>query len=76
MSCSLSFDYSWLKEKEKRLLSSVEFKIDNFDARNMRQLNQLYEEIKKIEGTKYLFIREPSWWLSRPYFMGNLAVGV
>lgn len=32
------------------MLSDVEFKIDNLDARNLRQLNQLYAEIQKVEG--------------------------
>ena len=32
------------------MLSDVEAKIDNLDARNLRQLNQLYGEIKKLEG--------------------------
>lgn len=37
--------------EEKNLLASVELKIDNLDARNMRQLNQLYAEIKTLQGT-------------------------
>ena len=31
-------------------MGDVEFKIDNLDARNLRQLNQLYAEVKKVEG--------------------------
>ena len=40
--------------EEENLLASVELKIDNLDARNMRQLNQLYAEIKKLQGTYYM----------------------
>ena len=41
---------SWFQEEEKKLMGEVEFKIDNLDARNLRQLNQLYAEVKKVEG--------------------------
>ena len=41
---------TWFHEEEQKLLSDVEAKIDNLDARNLRQLNQLYGEIKKLEG--------------------------
>lgn len=41
---------SWFEDEEKRVLGSIEFKIDNLDARNMRQLNQLYAEIKTLQG--------------------------
>ena len=44
------FVQSWFKDEEQKLLASVEFKIDNLDARNMRQLNQLYAEIKTLQG--------------------------
>ena len=41
---------SWFQDEEKKLMGEVEFKIDNLDARNLRQLNQLYAEVKKVEG--------------------------
>lgn len=40
---------SWFEDKVQILLSSCESKIDNLDARNMRQLNQLYAEIKVLQ---------------------------
>ena len=42
------------KEEKQELLGSIEIKMDNLDARNMRQLNQMYAEIKKIEGIYFL----------------------
>ena len=51
--CTICMPYmfqAWFQEEEQRLLSDVEFKIDNLDARNLRQLNQLYAEIQKVEG--------------------------
>lgn len=41
---------AWFQDEEQRLLSDVEFKIDNLDARNLRQLNQLYAEIQVVES--------------------------
>ena len=40
---------TWSQDEENKLLFEVQFKIDNLDARNLRQLNQLYTEITKIE---------------------------
>ena len=33
------------------MLSGVEFRIDNFDKRNLRQLNDLYAELRRLEGS-------------------------
>ncbi len=41
---------TWFQAEEKRFLGEVGVKIDQLDTRNMRQLNQLYAEIRKVEG--------------------------
>ena len=56
---------SWFQEEEKKLMGEVEFKIDNLDARNLRQLNQLYAEVKKVEGVWVCAVSSPDPTLSR-----------
>ena len=41
---------SLFKEEEVALSKLLGFKIDNLDARNLRQLNQMYAEIVKVQS--------------------------
>lgn len=45
---------SWFEKEERRFLGEVGLKIDNLDTRNLRQLNQIYAEVKKLEGKGWL----------------------
>ncbi len=41
---------SWFELEERKFVGEVGLKIDNLDMRNLRQLNQLYAEVKRVEG--------------------------
>lgn len=47
---------SWFEEEEHRFVQELEVKLDNLDARDMRQLNEVYAEVKRV-NSKQLFCK-------------------
>ena len=41
---------TWFEEEEHKFVQELEIKLDNLDARDMRQLNELYAEVKRVDG--------------------------
>lgn len=39
---------SWFEGEEHRFVQELEIKLDNLDARDMRQLNEVYAEVKRV----------------------------
>ena len=46
----LPLPQSWFEEEEHKFVQELEVKLENLDARDMRQLNELYAEMKRVEG--------------------------
>lgn len=42
---------SWFAAEEEKFIGELSFKIDNLDARNLRQLNTIYGEIKSVRDS-------------------------
>lgn len=51
--CPLS--QSWFEGEEHRFVQELEVKLDNLDARDMRQLNEVYAEIKRVNSKELHF---------------------
>lgn len=42
-------------------MQELEIKLDNLDARDMRQLNEVYAEVKRVEGMGTSAVLPSSW---------------
>ena len=45
---------SWFEEEEQNLIQELAIKLENLDARDTRQLNEVYAEVKRVEGVSEL----------------------
>ena len=41
---------SWFEREEQKMVQELSMKLDNLDARDTRQLNEVYAEVKRVEG--------------------------
>lgn len=47
---SSTTDQSWFEGEEHKFVQELELKLENLDARDLRQLNELYAEMKRVDG--------------------------
>ena len=58
---------SWFEAGERELVQELSVKLENLDSRDTRQLNEVYAEVKRVEG-----------WgdCSRPADLGHSSTGI
>ena len=50
LSSSSIITQSWFEGEEHKFVQELETKLENLDARDLRQLNELYAEMKRVDG--------------------------
>lgn len=50
LSSSSIIAQSWFEGEEHKFVQELETKLENLDARDLRQLNELYAEMKRVDG--------------------------